>query len=78
MLFDEAGVEASEAAALFESKAKHRGIDPNNFAARYRERVTHYEKRWKAELREHLSDAVPHFERIERGVAKHLRRARML
>ena len=78
MLFEEAGVEASEAAALFESKAKHRGIDPNIFATRYRARVTQYEKRWEAELRERLSDTVPHFERIERGVAKHLRRARLL
>ena len=78
MLFNEAGVEATEAAALFESKASHRGLDPRSFAARYRERVTQYEKRWKTELGEHLPGTAPHFENIERGVARHLRRARML
>lgn len=78
MLFQEAEVDPSEAAALFETKAEHRGYDPNIFAARYRERVTQYEKRWETEIHEHVSSPVPHFERIEREVARHLRRARML
>jgi len=77
-LFNEAGVEAKEAAALFERKAKHRGFDPKSFATRYKERVTQYEKRWEAELGEHLPQTVPHFGDIERRVARHLRRARML
>jgi predicted nucleotidyltransferase component of viral defense system len=78
MLFNEAGVEVREAAALFETKAKHRGFDPKSFSVRYRERLAQYEKRWEAELGEHLPETVPHFKRVEREVARHLRCARML
>ncbi len=78
MLFHEGEVDAGEAAALFEPKAKHRGLDPGLFAERYRKRITQYEQRWETELAEHLSETVPHFVRIEREVARQLRSARML
>jgi predicted nucleotidyltransferase component of viral defense system len=78
MLFHEAGVEVREAAALFEPKAKHRGFDPQSFSVRYKERLAQYEKRWEAELGEHLPKTVPHFKKVEREVARHLRRARLL
>ena len=78
MLFEEAEVEPREAAALFEPKAMHRGFDPNSFAVRYGDRITQYEKRWEAELAEHMPGTVPHFRSIERQVARHLRQARLL
>ena len=78
MLFNEAGVDAREAAALYEPKAKHRGFEPGLFSARYSERLVQYEKRWDAELGEHLPEMVPHFKKVEREVTRHLRRARML
>ncbi len=53
MLFNEAGVDAREAAALYEPKAKHRGFEPGSFSARYSERLVQYEKRWDAELGDH-------------------------
>jgi predicted nucleotidyltransferase component of viral defense system len=78
MLFDEAGVDVKDAAALFEPKAKHRGFSPKMFSARYRERLAQYKKRWETELGEHLPETVPHFEKIERHVTRYLKRAGML
>jgi len=78
LLFEEVQVDATEAAMVFRPKAKHRGIDPDAFAARYRERIEQYRKRWEVELREHVSGEVPHFGDVERRVTRHLRRAGLL
>ena len=78
LLFDEAQVDSSDAARIFTRKARHRGIDPDNFADKYRERVDRYRERWAKELSEHVQGEVPHFEALERGVARGLRRANLL
>lgn len=78
LLFEDARVDASEAATVFALKTKHRGIDPDSFAMRYRKRIDQYRKRWKAELREHVPGEIPHFADVERRVSRHLRRAGLL
>jgi predicted nucleotidyltransferase component of viral defense system len=78
LLFDEAQVDATEAATVFRPKAAHRGIDPDAFSVRYRERIDQYRKLWEAELREHVPGEVPHFGDVERRVTRHLRRAGLL
>ena len=78
LLFEEVQVDATEAAMVFRPKAEHRGIDPDAFAVRYRERIDQYRKRWEAELREHVPCELPHFGDVERRVTRHLRRARLL
>jgi predicted nucleotidyltransferase component of viral defense system len=78
LLFEEAQVDATEAALVFRPKAEHRGIDPDAFAARYRERIDQYRKRWDVELREHVPGEIPHFGDVERRVTRHLRRAGLL
>ena len=78
LLFEEAQVDGMEATTIFRSKATHRGIEPDTFAVRYRERIDQYRKRWEAELREHVPGEVPHFGNVERRVTRHLRRAGLL
>ena len=78
LLFEEAQVDATEAALVFRPKAKYRDIDPDTFAARYRERIDQYRKRWEVELREHVPGEIPHFGNVERRVTRHLRRAGLL
>lgn len=78
LLFEEAQVDATEAARVFRPKAKHRGIEPGSFAVRYRERIDQYRKRWEVELREHVPGEIPHFGDVERRVTRHLRRAGLL
>ncbi|MDA9982211.1 nucleotidyl transferase AbiEii/AbiGii toxin family protein [Gammaproteobacteria bacterium] len=78
LLFEEAQVDATEATIVFKPKAEHKGIDPGAFAARYRERIEQYRKRWEVELREHVPGEVPHFSDVERRVTRHLRRAGLL
>ena len=70
--FEILGVDPSEAAMRFDAKARHRGIDPASFEARYRVRLGDYQRRWQQELGEHLAD-VPHFDGIERRVTRSLR-----
>lgn len=78
LLFEEVQVDATEAAMVFRPKAEHRGINPDAFAVRYRERIDQYRKRWGAELREHVPGELPHFGDVERRVTRHLRRAGLL
>jgi predicted nucleotidyltransferase component of viral defense system len=78
LLFEEAAVEPAEAASVFRLKARHRGFDPKSFAERYGERIGQYRKRWERELGEHLPGDLPHFNDVERRVARHLRRAGLL
>ncbi|MBW1809413.1 MAG: nucleotidyl transferase AbiEii/AbiGii toxin family protein [Deltaproteobacteria bacterium] len=78
LLFEEVTVEPAEAASVFRLKARHRGFDPESFAKRYAERTEQYRKRWEMELGEHLSGELPHFNEVERRVARHLRRAGLL
>ena len=78
LLFEEVHVDATESASIFRPKAEHRGIDPDAFAARYRERIDQYRKRWEAELREHVPGEIPHFGDVERRVTRHLQRAGLL
>ncbi len=78
LLFEEAEVSAAEAAEVFRPKAEHRGFAPTSFASRYRERINQYKMRWETELNDHVPGLLPHFNDIERRVARHLRRAGML
>lgn len=71
-LFKILAVDPSEAALRLDAKARHRGIDPTEFEARYRERRGDYRQRWQEELGEHLAH-VPHFDGIERRVTRSLR-----
>ena len=71
-------MDATEAALVFRPKAKYRDIDPDTFAARYRERIDQYRKRWEVELREHVPGEIPHFGNVERRVTRHLRKAGLL
>jgi predicted nucleotidyltransferase component of viral defense system len=77
-LFEEAQVDATEAATVFIPKAKHRKFEPDAFATRYRERLDQYRKRWEAELNEYVVEDVPHFDDVERRVTRHLRRGGLL
>ncbi len=78
VLFEEGQVDVAEAAAIFRPKAEHREIDPDSFAAKYRERIDQYRKRWDTELSEHVAGDVPHFGEVERRVARNLRKAGLL
>jgi predicted nucleotidyltransferase component of viral defense system len=78
LLFEVVQVDATGAAMVFRPKAEHRGIDPGAFAARYRERIDQYRKRWEAELREHVPGEIPRFGDVERRVTRHLRSAGLL
>lgn len=78
LLFEEAGIEPAEAANVFRPKARHRGLDPDSFADRYRKRIKEYQKRWETELGEHVPGDLPHFNEVERRIARHLRRAGLL
>jgi len=78
LLFDAAQVDPLDAVEVFLPKANHRGINPNNFAKKYNERVDQYRERWDQELTEHVQGVVPHFESLERGIARELRRAGLL
>lgn len=77
-LLFETEVDAAEAVVVFEAKARHRRLDPASFESKYRSRVGQYRQRWEAELKEHVPGDVPHFDSIERGLARHLRRAGVL
>lgn len=77
-LFDRAGVDVGEAAAVFRAKAEHRGFDPSTFAGLLEARLPEYERRWDDELAEHLGAAVPAFDGIKRRVNRHLRQAGLL
>lgn len=72
------GVTLDHVGEFFARKAKHRGFDPNQFAARYRARLPQYERRWDVELAEHVPGGAPHFDETERLVTRALKRARML
>jgi predicted nucleotidyltransferase component of viral defense system len=76
-LFETLGLDPAEAAARFDEKARHRGIDPNLFAERYEARLESYEARWGAELVEHMRDP-PHFDAVSRRVGRHLRAAGLI
>jgi hypothetical protein len=78
VLFDDAGVDPVEAAHLFVPKARHRGLDPNSFDLRYRQRIEQYEKRWMQELREHVPVEPLPFAAVKRNVNRHLRRAGLI
>jgi predicted nucleotidyltransferase component of viral defense system len=57
----------------FEKKARHKNIDPESFATRFKERLPHYEARWASELGEHLPGEPPHFDGLLREVRRALR-----
>jgi predicted nucleotidyltransferase component of viral defense system len=77
VLFETLGLDPAEAAARFDEKARHRGIDPRVFAERYEARLESYEDRWEAELAEHMRDP-PHFDAVSRRVGRKLRVAGLI
>lgn len=71
-LFEVLGVDPAQASLRFGDKARHRGINPEEFEERYRARLSDYEERWIDELNVHVAD-VPHFDGLERRVSRRLR-----
>ena len=78
LLFCDDRVDAIDAAESFRPKARHRGIDPAAFPARYAQRLQQYRQRWERELAEHVPGNVPHFDAVVRRVNRELRRAGLL
>jgi predicted nucleotidyltransferase component of viral defense system len=78
LLFEEVALDPAEAVNVFRQKARHRGFDPDSFVDRYRERIREYKKRWEKELGEHVPGDLPHFNDVERRLARHLRKAGLL
>lgn len=72
LLVDNA-ISADETWDLFERKARHRGIDPTTFAARFEDRLERYRRLWNSELDEHVPDEPPPFNATERAVRRALR-----
>ena len=62
-----------EAAEIFKSKAEHRSLSPCEFEEKYRLRLEQYRRRWTNEIEIHVPGEVPHFEHVERTVARRLR-----
>lgn len=77
-LFERGDVDAAAAAAVFRAKAKHRGINPESFAARFEERLADYSRRWNDELTEHLGGCVPEYTGVERRLRRRLRYGSLL
>ena len=78
LILGEAQVNIMDVVDVFRSKAEHRSIDPDVFAARFKERIDQYRQRWETELREHLPGDVPHFGDVVRGVSRALRKGNLL
>ena len=78
LLFDDAGVDAQDAAEVFLPKAAHRHLDPGQFEASYRARLPQYRRRWTNELEVHVPGDVPYFEQVERAVSRRLRAVGLL
>ncbi len=56
----------------FESKARHRGFDPDHFSERFDNRTPEWQRRWETELVEYVAPA-PHFDGLLRAVRRELR-----
>lgn len=67
-----------EVGQAFAKKAAHRGLDPTQFAVRYKARLAEYEKRWDDELAEHIPGGAPHFDQTARLVTRALKKAGLL
>jgi uncharacterized protein len=78
LLFEDADVDARDAAEIFMPKAEHRHLDPGRFAASYSARLPQYRNRWTNELEIHVTGEVPHFEHVERTVSRRLRAVGLL
>ena len=78
LLLSDGQVDIVDAAAVFRPKAEHRGIDPGLFATRFPERLIQYRQRWVADLSEHVPGDIPHFDNLERGVSRELRKVNLL
>jgi predicted nucleotidyltransferase component of viral defense system len=78
LLFEDADVDARDAAEIFIPKAEHRHLDPGRFAASYSARLPQYRNRWTNELEIHVPGEVPHFEHVERTVSRRLRAVGLL
>ena len=78
LLFEDAGVDPSDAAEVFRPKAAHRHLDPGRFEASYRARLPQYRRRWTNELETHVPGEAPHFEQVERTVSRRLRAVGLL
>jgi len=76
LLFED-GVDLVDAAALFTRKATHRELDPASFERVFEERMPRYKKAWERELEHYISEA-PHFDELERGVRRALRKTKLI
>ncbi len=76
-LLGESGIDAAEIRHGFESKAQHRGLDPETFPRRFEERIGSYEQRWEDELVSYMTP-VPDIGRVVHEVRRSLRQANYL
>ena len=76
-LTEDGNVDLRELAALFDSKARAKRIDPAVFPTRFEGRRKKYEERWEREMREHLKDP-PRFDDVLRVVRRNLRQAGLI
>lgn len=58
---------------LFERKARHRGLDPERFALRFKDREAEWRRRWDDELSEYVAGGSPPFDGLVRAVRRELR-----
>lgn len=65
-------VDAQAVWPSLESKARHRGLDPDRFSERFDNRTPEWQRRWEAELVEYVRP-VPHFDGLLRAVRRELR-----
>ena len=78
LLFEHAAVDPLDASEIFHPKAEHRSLDPARFETSYRARLEQYRHRWTNELEVHVAGEVPHFEQVERAVARRLRGSNLI
>jgi uncharacterized protein len=67
------GVDVEAAWVLFEEKARHKGLDPEQFSERLASRSDGYRDRWERELGTHFGPTFPDFERVMRELRRALR-----
>lgn len=65
-------VHLDEAWAQFDTKARHRGLDPHSLSERWQTRIEAYEKRWDSEMRRYTGEVLQ-FDKILRETERALR-----
>jgi predicted nucleotidyltransferase component of viral defense system len=72
-LLEEHGLEAEFHHAEFSEKCAHKGLNPNDFLQRMKERLPQYKARWKNSMEGQIKE-LPDFDKVLREVQKHLKK----